>query len=49
MCLIGVNRTPLERIGKPEDLSGAIIYLSSEASDFVTGNTIMVDGGYKIQ
>ena len=44
-----INRTPLERIGKPEDLSGAIIYLSSGASDFVTGNTIMIDGGYKIQ
>jgi len=44
-----IDRTPLKRIGKPEDLSGAIIYLSSEASDFVTGNTIMVDGGYKIQ
>ena len=44
-----INRTPLERIGKPEDLSGAIIYLSSKASDFVTGNTIMIDGGYKVQ
>jgi len=44
-----IDRTPLKRIGKLGDLSGAIIYLSSEASDFVTGNTIMVDGGYKIQ
>jgi NAD(P)-dependent dehydrogenase (short-subunit alcohol dehydrogenase family) len=44
-----IDRTPLERIGKPEDLSGAIIYLSSAASDFVTGNTIMIDGGYKVQ
>ena len=44
-----IDRTPLKRIGKPGDLSGAIIYLSSEASDFVTGNTIMIDGGYKIQ
>ena len=44
-----IDRTPLKRIGKPGDLSGAIIYLSSEASDFVTGNTIMIDGGYKVQ
>jgi NAD(P)-dependent dehydrogenase (short-subunit alcohol dehydrogenase family) len=41
-----IDRTPLERIGKPGDLSGAIIYLSSEASDFVTGHTVMIDGGY---
>ena len=44
-----INRTPLERIGKPEDLSGAVIYLSSGASDFVTGHTIMLDGGYSVQ
>lgn len=43
-----IDRTPLERIGRPEDLSGAIIYLSSGASDFVTGHTIMVDGGYSV-
>jgi 2-deoxy-D-gluconate 3-dehydrogenase len=40
------DRNALERIGKPEDLIGAIIYLSSEASDFVTGHTILIDGGY---
>lgn len=41
-----IDRNPLERIGKPEDLIGAIIYLSSEASNFVTGHTILIDGGY---
>ena len=41
-----IDRTPLGRIGKPEDLIGALIYLSSEASDWLTGHTIVVDGGY---
>ena len=36
---------PLGRISEPEDLIGACIYLASEASDFVTGQTIYVDGG----
>jgi NAD(P)-dependent dehydrogenase (short-subunit alcohol dehydrogenase family) len=40
------DRTPLGRIGKPEDLIGALIYLSSETSDWLTGHTIVVDGGY---
>jgi NAD(P)-dependent dehydrogenase (short-subunit alcohol dehydrogenase family) len=41
-----VDRTPLRRIGKPEDLIGAVIYLSSQASDWLTGQTIVIDGGY---
>jgi len=36
---------PLGRISEPEDLVGACVYLASEASDFVTGQTIYVDGG----
>ncbi len=44
-----IERTPLERIGNPDDLAGAVIYLSSRASDFVTGHTIMIDGGYSVQ
>ena len=39
-------RIPLGRLATPEDLLGAIIYLSSEASDFVTGQTLFVDGGW---
>lgn len=36
---------PLGRLGKPEDLVGAAVYLASDASSFVTGHTIFVDGG----
>lgn len=44
-----IDRTPLGRIGTPEDLSGAVIYLSSEASNWLTGHTIVIDGGYTAQ
>lgn len=37
--------TPMERWGKPEELVGTLIYLSSQASSFVTGQVIHVDGG----
>jgi NAD(P)-dependent dehydrogenase (short-subunit alcohol dehydrogenase family) len=36
---------PLHRIGKPEDIAQAVLYLASEASAFVTGTTLVVDGG----
>ena len=39
------KRTPMKRIGKPEDLMGSIIYLASDASVYVTGETIVVNGG----
>jgi 2-deoxy-D-gluconate 3-dehydrogenase len=42
-------RTPAGRWGIPDDLSGAAVFLSSAASDFVTGTAIPVDGGYSIQ
>lgn len=38
--------TPLGRIGKPEDMAGAAIYLASKAGDYVIGDTIAVDGGH---
>ncbi|CAM3224691.1 SDR family NAD(P)-dependent oxidoreductase [Sporolactobacillus spathodeae] len=40
------TRIPAGRIGDPEDLSGALVFLSSHASDYVTGQTIAVDGGW---
>jgi 2-deoxy-D-gluconate 3-dehydrogenase len=39
-------RTPMKRWGKPVDIKGTVIFLSSSASDFVTGAIIPVDGGY---
>jgi NAD(P)-dependent dehydrogenase (short-subunit alcohol dehydrogenase family) len=36
---------PLRRRGRAEDITGAVIYLSSESSDYITGETIFVDGG----
>ncbi|HTN73049.1 MAG TPA: glucose 1-dehydrogenase [Methylomirabilota bacterium] len=42
-------RTPAGRWGQPEELAGAAVYLASRASDFVTGDTIRVDGGYAIR
>jgi NAD(P)-dependent dehydrogenase (short-subunit alcohol dehydrogenase family) len=39
------GRIPLGRLGKPEDIAGAVIYLASDASDYVTGTTIVIDGG----
>lgn len=43
-----INRTPARRWGNPEDLAGAAVFLSSPASDFMTGASIVVDGGYSV-
>ena len=40
-----INRTPAAKWGNPNDLSGAAIFLSSKASDFVNGHILYVDGG----
>ena len=40
-----VDRIPLRRLGGPDDLKGAVAYLASAASDYVTGHTMVVDGG----
>ena len=44
-----LSRTPAGRWGQPEEVAGAAVYLASRASDFVTGDTIRVDGGYAIR
>ncbi|QKY70045.1 SDR family NAD(P)-dependent oxidoreductase [Lentibacillus sp. CBA3610] len=43
-----MSRIPLGRLAKPEDLFGAILYLSSASSSMVTGQTIFVDGGWTV-
>ncbi len=40
-----LEHVPLRRFGGPDDLKGAVVFLSSGASDFVTGHTLVVDGG----
>jgi len=43
-----LNRIPLGRLAKTEDLFGAVIYLASNASNMVTGQTLIVDGGWTV-
>lgn len=42
------ERTPMGRWGQPEELEGTVVFLASRASDFITGQTIYVDGGWTI-
>ncbi|MEQ9171846.1 MAG: glucose 1-dehydrogenase [Rhodospirillales bacterium] len=43
-----MKRIPQRRFGKPEDLEGALLLLASDASDFMTGETVAVDGGHLV-
>ncbi len=44
-----LSRTPLGRLGEPEDIAEAVVWLSSDAASFVTGHTMTSDGGYLAQ
>jgi len=41
-----ISRIPMGRLGTPEDVVGAVVYLASPAADMVTGHTLLVDGGW---
>jgi 2-deoxy-D-gluconate 3-dehydrogenase len=41
-----LGNIPLGRVGRPEDVIGAVIYLASEASNLVTGHVLLIDGGW---
>lgn len=43
-----VKHTPFKRMGEPDELTGALIWLLSDASKFVTGTVVNVDGGFSI-
>ena len=40
-----VDRIPMRRPGRMSDLEGPVVFLSSDASEYVTGQTLLVDGG----
>ena len=44
-----VSRHPLGRLGEPEEIAAAVMWLSSDAASFVTGHNMPVDGGYTAQ
>jgi 2-dehydro-3-deoxy-D-gluconate 5-dehydrogenase len=41
-----LRRIPMGRLGKPEDVAGAVVFLASPAADMITGHTLLVDGGW---
>jgi 3alpha(or 20beta)-hydroxysteroid dehydrogenase len=41
-----INRQPLKRMGKPEDIANAALFLASDESSYVTGSSLVVDGGH---
>jgi len=45
---VWVSNTPMGRLGDPSDLQGAVVYLASDASAYVTGHDLVVDGGYTL-
>ena len=44
-----LSRMPLGRVGEEDDIKGATVYLASRASAYVTGQVLVVDGGWSVQ
>ena len=43
------DQYPLRKLGKPEDIANAVVFLSSDEAAFITGHSLVVDGGLTIQ
>jgi NAD(P)-dependent dehydrogenase (short-subunit alcohol dehydrogenase family) len=41
-----LNQIPLHRVGKPEEVSNLVIFLASDEASYITGSTIIIDGGW---
>ena len=41
-----MSKVPMGRAGQPEELKGTVVYLASEASAYMTGSAIVIDGGH---
>ena len=43
-----VDRTAMKRIGQPKDIAGAAVYLASDEADYLTGDVMVIDGGWTL-
>lgn len=48
LCDLAIERTPLGRIGSPDDMAAAVAFLASDDANFITGQVLAVDGGLSI-